>query len=349
MTTTHNTPPVEKSLNISASTAEMPFVYVAQRVVEKICQGALRYKRNETGEALIGLVVPLPENAVPELYILDTIPPMEDVIRRSVMFVQGDGWQTNISEWWQENWKLYREMHHTSRGKNSKWDVPLRHLGDWHKQPGAMIAPSTEDLHTARLHLEAMDTDFLLAPIVTLAEYSENIPPTENTLIVEATSTTKSARIRIDFWWLRKEGRDFEPVKVVVRPNAYFPGLPPVVWWIKRRQRFDEELVALEKNGLEVMDVVTWNTRGHPPLDTCLTIWRPGTSRVIIAMTPVNYPTRSPIWRVAPIMRPKEGQDLFETLLNASTKVPEGVLPTWTDEHLLVDGVKAIEAWEKTK
>lgn len=347
--TTHDLSSAEKPFDLPAPMLEnpLPLVYVAQRVVEKICQGALRYQRNETGEALIGLITPATENTPPEICILDTIPPMEDVVRRSVMFVQGDGWQTNISEWWQENWKLYREMH--GQGRSAKWDVPLRHLGDWHKQPGAMIAPSTEDLHTARLHLEAMGTDFLLAPIVTLAEFCEGIPPAENTLIVEAKSTTKAARIRIDFWWLRKEGRDFEPVKVVVRPNDYFPGLPPVVWWIKQRQRFDEELAALEKNGLEVMDVITWNTRGHPPLDTCLTIWRPGTSRVVIAMTPVNYPIRPPMWRVAPIMRPKEGQDLFETLLNASTKVPEGVIPQWTDEHLLVDGVKAIEAWEKTK
>ena len=51
-----------------------------------------------------------------------------------------------------------------------EWDVPLRYLGDWHKQPGYMIAPSGGDLQTALdwLYDPENNADWLLVPIVTL-------------------------------------------------------------------------------------------------------------------------------------------------------------------------------------
>lgn len=309
-------------------------LYVARRVIDKMCVGALVYQGEETGEALIGLAIP--NSTAPKLYLLDTIPPIEGTVREWAMFEQGDDWQGAIFNWYHENWELYRQLRRASYGNAlaAKWDAPLIHLGDWHKQPG-MIQPSRGDLRTARQFIREFKREYLLAPIVTLE--TTDIPLADNTLTIE----TDGQSIRIDFWWLGKRGSDFEPIKAVVLPNEDLPKLPPVAWWLQRRERFDQELSALESDGLQILDIVSWNTRGHPPLDTCLTIYRPGSRNVIIATTPVSYPLRPPSWRVAPILRPKEGQDLFEALYQTSQEV-EG--PAWKPDMLLLQGVKAIEA-----
>jgi hypothetical protein len=337
----------------TGSSNALPTVYVAQRVIDKMCRGALYYVGGETGEALVGVALPQLGEKLPRLYVLDTIPPVEYVVREWVTFEQGDDWQGAIFNWWHENWELYREMRRASYGRAvaAKWDAPLLHLGDWHKQPGGMVEPSRGDFRTARRFMRELERDYLLTPIVTLAEEAIALPQ-PNTLIVETpfeADETQSAGIRIDFWWLARKGSTFEPVKAVVKPDAFFPRLPPVVWWLDQRRRFDEELALLEEDGLQVLDVVSWNTRGHPPLDTCLTIYRPGARSVVIAVTPVNYPAHSPHWRIAPIMRPKKGEDLFAMLYDASTKVPPDVVAEWTATHYLVDGVKAIETWENNR
>ena len=55
-----------------------------------------------------------------------------------------------------------------------EWKVPLKHLGDWHKQPGFMIQPSGGDLATALRFMEDEENqfEFLLVPIVTLGHPS---------------------------------------------------------------------------------------------------------------------------------------------------------------------------------
>lgn len=318
----------------------LPTVYVARRVIENMARGALTYLGEETGEAMVGVAIPQNGDKTPALYVLNTIPPVQDAVRDWAMFEQGDDWQGAIFNWWHENWELYRQLRTGSYGKAlaGKWDAPLIHIGDWHKQPGGMIAPSAGDLRTARRFLRDLERDYMLAPIVTVWDEVEK-PLAANSLWVE----TGAVDLRIDFWWLRRRESSFQPIEPVVEDDAHFPRFPPIVWWLAQRERFDMEMAALENDGLQVLDVVSWNTRGHPPLETCLTIYRPGNYSVYIAVTSVDYPARAPRWRIAPILRPKEGKDFFGELYAASREVSESDLPGWHAEMVLLDGVKALE------
>ena len=91
------------------SRSDMPRVVVAQRVIDKITRGALLYPEPETGEAMIGLVVPRQGQAEPEIYILDTISPGERAVREWGMFEQGDDWQGDVFHWLYINWETYRQ------------------------------------------------------------------------------------------------------------------------------------------------------------------------------------------------------------------------------------------------
>lgn len=150
----------------------MPRVVVAQRVIDKIARGALLYPEPETGEAMIGLVVPREGQTEPEIYILDTISPGERAVREWGMFEQGDDWQGDVFHWLYINWETYRERRRGSYGSAvaAKWDVQLAHVGDWHKQPDDMIAPSGGDLMQARRMINDAETPIaqIVAPIVTM-------------------------------------------------------------------------------------------------------------------------------------------------------------------------------------
>jgi hypothetical protein len=79
-----------------------------------------------------------------------------------------------------------------------------------------------------------------------------------------------------------------------------------------------------------------------PPLETCFAIYRPGTSQVILAITPHTYPKKAPMWRTAPLIRPDDERDWFEMLYETSQPV---TVTDWTGErHALIDGVRMIEA-----
>lgn len=336
-----STYPVIWSANKSGqSPADMPQIHVAQQVINNMCQGALTYQGEETGEALIGIARHNQTPKIPDLYVLNTIPPVEDAVREWGMFEQGDSWQGAVINWWQENWALYRQLRAVSYGKAhaAKWDSPLIHLGDWHKQPDGMIAPSYGDLRTAKNWLNELNLDYLITPIVTFA-HETTAPPDTNTLLVETPLTP----IRIDFWWVRRRSNGFLPIQPLVESDASFPRFPPITWWLLDQARSDAEIATLEAAGLQVMDIVNWNTRGHPPLDTCFTLYRQGKFSVYIAITSVNYPQRPPRWRIAPIRSPKADEDFFEALYKSSQEVAEDVFPPWHPDYRLADVVKIIE------
>jgi hypothetical protein len=135
----------------------VPNLVVARRVIDKMTAAVRFHIEDETGEAMVGLVVPgAYTNGVPTLYVLDTISPDESAIRQFHTFQQGDDRQDELIWWLQENWQQYRQQH-----TQKKWDVPLRYLGDWHKQPG-FTTPVTTWISCSR-RLSRWDTRIRLA------------------------------------------------------------------------------------------------------------------------------------------------------------------------------------------
>lgn len=332
----------------------LPTIVLAKRVLEKIFTASMQHLQHETGEAMVGLEITngngksgknakTGHSKLPKIYVLDTVPPVEHSVRQYAMFEQGDDWQGAIFNWWHENWEMYRELRRNSYGNAiaAKWDAPLKHLGDWHKQPDGMVKPSGGDMRTAKRLMRELKLNHLLMPIVT---FEPNFEPFEtvNTLAI----ATEHQRMRIDFWWVSKRGLDFEPMTPQIAVDL--PRLPDVVWWLSNSERLDVELAMLEQNGCDVLDLVSWSANNLPPLDTVFIIHLRGHDRMWLAVTPAQYPHRAPEWRTAPLMQMAEDDEDFLTAAYAASEpVPLEVLPTWTAKTSLLDGVKAILTWEK--
>jgi len=160
---------------------DLPRVVVAQHVIDKIVHGALLYPDIETGEAMIGLIAPQSGRQEPDIYVLDTISPGEHVLRKWGMFEQGDDWQGDVLHWLYVNWEAFRELRRPSYGSAlaAKWDLPLGHVGDWHKHPGDMTEPSVDDTVTARHIIDDSETpvEYFLVPIVTMYTLGAEKPP----------------------------------------------------------------------------------------------------------------------------------------------------------------------------
>lgn len=333
--------PEAEPSKLTLSADGMDVVHVSPRVLDRMKRGAVMYLNEETGEAVVGVMQPPPQRGrFPLMYLLETIPP-RDAIRQWAMFSQGDDWQGAIFNWLNENWEVYRELRRRSYGKaaGQKWDLPLLHLGDWHKQPG-MVQPSGADFRTAKQFLKDNQQEHLIAPIVTFVEETDDIPVQPNTLLCKDVSPG----VRIDFWGIGRKDRAFIPLKPVMGLGYGLPRLPEAVWWLDDSVRMDLEINALEKDGLTIMDIAQYNADGMPPLETCFVLYRPGAYRVLIAITPHTYPKKAPLWRTAPIVRPEAGQSLLEAVYKISEPVSQAAVADWSgDTHALIDGVKMVE------
>jgi len=317
----------------------VPNLVVARRVIDKMIAAAGHHIEDETGEAMVGLVVPgTHTNGIPTLYVLDTISPDESAVRQWHTFQQGDDRQDELIWWLQENWQQSRLRH-----ENQKWDVPLRYLGDWHKQPGFMIAPSSGDLMTALDWLNDPDNqmDFLLAPIVTLGHPHTVSTGSANFLMAPQPDGTA---LRVDFWYIDNTTRMFLPITPTLYPNAQLPGLVEYPWHLVNEERFSSEMRALEGDGL-LITLVLWDADNQPPLEICFLTARVGSDKLLIVITPVNYPTAAPTARVAPFVQMNADDDMYKVFANAWTE-SEAVTyqPEWTYESTLLDYVHALEA-----
>lgn len=369
-----------------------PRVVFAQRVLDAIVRGALLYPGTETGEALIGLVVPQDDRAEPDIYVLDTIRPGDDAVREWGMFEQGDDWQGDVLHWLHVNWQAFREQRRTPAGDplEKMFDAPLAHVGDWHKQPGDMIAPSGGDAETARLMIADRETpvQYIVVPIVTLYPLRDDVTPVAdaNTAVrenaedavevaglqadvsqsgtslapdaengpgesasAEGVSSPKPAFgnmpeqkpntivrvlqdvgwiVRVDCWYMSKHVQQFVAVSPEVWADDRLPELPPLAWHLAHPRRFDQEYGLLADAGYMV-DVVRWDADGQPPYEICFSVYKRGSSRVILIVTPVDYPVEMPAIRLAPLVPVAEDEDVFEKLYQASEPVLMTDLPEW--------------------
>ncbi|GAB4412108.1 MAG: hypothetical protein Kow00106_06670 [Anaerolineae bacterium] len=330
---------------------DMPRVVIAERVLNKIVQGALRYPEPETGEAMVGLIVPQPGRLEPDVYVLETINPGPDAVREWGRFEQGDDWQGDVFHWWYVNWEAFRELRRPSYGQAlaAKWDVPLAHVGDWHKQPGDMIAPSSGDARTARAMIEDRETpvELVVAPIVTmypLAESGQDSPeadresgaqggPALGPQSIVRRCEEEGWLVRIDFWYMSRRAPRFVAVAPVVWMDDRLPALPPLPWHLAHPRRFEQEYDLLCEAGYTV-DVVRWDADGRPPYEICFAVHREGTNQVVLLVTGIEYPNAMPAVRLAPLVNAAEGQDTFEALYAASRPLLSIHLPAWPwDSH----------------
>ena len=345
----------------------MPKIVIAQRVIDSIVQAALRHPNRETGEAMIGLLMPQADRSEPDIYVLDTIHPAEDTaVREEYMFEQGDDWQGDVFNWLHYNWEAFRELRRPSYGSAvaAKWDVPLSFLGDWHKQPGDMIEPSGGDVAQARAMIDDPETpeQLVVAPIITLyrlaaLEESEPTlaeeiqaavetppPPPANAVIREVPE--KGWRVRIDFWYMSRHTRlRFAPLEPDVWANARLPLLPPLAWHLAQPRRFEQELSLLLEAGYQV-DTVRWDADGRPPFEICFSVYKPGSTQVVLLVTSAaDYPRSRPAARLAPLVPVGEDEDVFEKLYGASRPVLDSQMPPWEwdSKRTLVELVWHIE------
>jgi hypothetical protein len=326
----------------------IPNLVVARRVLDKMQAAAETHLEDETGEAMVGLLVPgTYSNAIPTLYVLDTISPDETAIRQFHTFQQGDDRQDELIWWLQENWQATRDKRFNLFHKN-KWDVPLRYLGDWHKQPGYMIQPSGGDLMTAVDWIldPENDMDFLLAPIVTLDHPSTIDTSGVSTNFVMLPQGDGTAT-RVDFWYIDRKSQVFQPIAPTVYPDDQLPLLAPYPWHLNNEKRIEDELHLLESDNL-FHSITLWNADNEPPLEVCFLTARMGSSRMLLLITQHDYPQRPPSTRIAPFVKMGDEdnmQKVFETAWKQSEPVDmqDYFATEWTPDKHLLDLIHAIE------
>jgi hypothetical protein len=333
---------------LMATRATVPNLVLAQRVIDKMTSAAQRYIEDETGEAMIGVITPGEHtNGVATIYVLDTISPDESAVRQLHTFQQGDERQDELIWWLQENWHVQREKRRGSYGSanNAKWDVPLRYLGDWHKQPGFMIAPSHGDLMTA---LDWLDDDngmdALLVPIVTL-DHPATLGESTATVNYIMVPTDDGTNLRVDWWYIHRDVRAFQAINPVVYPDEQLPGLTQYPWHLVNEAWASTEFARLQADNL-FLSVILWDTDDKLPLEICLLMARQGSPKVLIITTHWNFPDSPPTARVAPMVSMDANDDIYDVFEDLWVKSEPVADPTdwdWTKERTLLDYVHTIE------
>lgn len=333
-----------------SSRFNVPNLVIAQRVIDKMASAAKHFIQDETGEAMIGVLTPGPNaSGIPTLYVLDTISPDETAVRELHTFQQGDERQDEILWWLRENWHVQREKYRGSSGNalQARWDVPLRYLGDWHKQPGFMIAPSGGDLMTALAWLDDPDNnmDFLLAPIVTLGHptTTQEESALVNYLVVPMDA---GSAMRVDFWYIHRDIRLFQPITPVIYPNDQIPGLTQYPWHLVNEDRATLEFTRFDQNNM-VYSMTLSDTDDQLPLEVCITAARPTGKRIFLIATAWNYPEVEPKIRLTPFVSMDADEtiaDVFDEWWDQAEPAPRPKNWRWTPDLNLIDYIEAIEA-----
>lgn len=339
----------------------VPNLVISQRMVDRVVEAARHFLADETGETMVGLVIEPPDNqpeSMPTIMVLDTIAPDESVIRRSHMFEQGDNIQGDIFNWLMDNWDAYLDIGKDMNGKPVKpeWKTTLKHLGDWHKQPGYMIQPSGGDLMTA---LRILDDDeqgfeFLLVPIVTLGHDSVTMEDGASLVNYFTIPMSDGTSLRMDWWYIHRDVRIFQPItpRIVAKDQA--PVLTPYPWHVLDVDLMDEELAILEEDGLVMVGstVLLWEVDGDLPLEICFIVARAGSPHFMLIVTNWDYPRSAPYARIAPLKGITSDMyiyDIFAKLWENSEPVAPADHFKWSPDMRIVDLIAAIEEKQGTR
>jgi len=325
----------------------VPNVVLSRRAVDRMLSAANQFMADETGEAMVGFVVEddTPEG-LPTIYVLDTISPDETAVRRSHTFQQGDAQQDEIIWWLQENWHFHRERHRGTDALPARFDVPLRYLGDWHKQPGSMIQPSHGDHMTALSWLDDEDSgmDFLLVPIVTVG-HLPNIGDTDLTVNYINVPMENGRVMRVDWWYVHRDVRVFQPVHPKVVNDDELPQMMKYSWHVVDPDRLYIETAALESDGLLVRRLL-YECDGEVPLEYCFFTIRQGSSFFLLFVTQHDYPNSPPQAFQAPFVEDLDLMDpvaTFHKLWAVRQPVQDPIDWEWSAGKFLLQYMIAIE------
>lgn len=327
--------------------AEMPELYITQRVIDKMAVAAAEYVEDETGEAMIGVVMNDSASDSRRIYILDTIAPLDDPVREAHTFQQGGDWQGDIFQWLRENWNVARQQK-TENFVNAKiqLDAQLYSFGDWHKQPGFMIQPSGGDLQTAieLLYQPSYKLGFLVAPIVTIDH-----PPTVNDPDAQSNflraEQANGLMTRIDFWYIARGMVGFRPIAPKVIATEDVPRLVVYPWHLTSHTRASQEMALLQDDGM-MAEILPWNTDGKLPIKVCFLTARMGKSHFVLIATPANYPFGEPVAYTMPFAGIQPDEDLYDLMARQwplAEKVEISADWTWSSDKTLLEYVYVVE------
>ncbi|MDE2819942.1 MAG: hypothetical protein OXI40_09445 [Chloroflexota bacterium] len=325
----------------------VPNLVLSRRAVKKMLSAASQYLADETGEAMLGFIV---ENDTPEglptIYVLDTISPDETAIRRSHTFQQGDALQDEIIWWLQENWHFHRERYRGSEVLPDRFDVPLRYLGDWHKQPGSMIQPSHGDLMTALSWLDDDDLgmDYLLVPIVTVG-YAPIIGESDLAVNYITVPMDNGTDMRVDWWYIHRDVRVFQPVHPQIVEEDALPQMMKYAWHVVLPDRLTSETLAMADDGLLVRTLF-YECDGEVPLEFCFFAIRQGSRSFLLFVTQHDYPHTRPRAYSAPFTSDLDLMDpvaTFQKLWAVAEPVEDPSDWEWSSDKYLIDYLVAIE------
>ncbi|MCY4539268.1 MAG: hypothetical protein OXE52_13695 [Chloroflexi bacterium] len=325
----------------------VPNLVLSERAVKKMLSAASQYLADETGEAMLGFIV---ENDTPEglptIYVLDTISPDETAIRRSHTFQQGDALQDEIIWWLQENWHFHRERYRDSEVLPDRFDVPLRYLGDWHKQPGSMIQPSHGDLMTALSWLDDddLDMDYLLVPIVTVG-YAQIIGESDLAVNYITVPMDNGTDMRVDWWYIHRDVRVFQPVHPQIVEEGALPQMMKYAWHVVLPDRLTSETLMMADDGLLVRTLF-YECDGEVPLEFCFFAIRQGARSFLLFVTQHDYPHTRPRAYSAPFTSDLDLMDpvaTFQKLWAVAEPIDDPPDWDWSSDKYLIDYVVAIE------
>ncbi len=335
-------------LNTLITGPNVPKLYIAQRVIDKMVAAAQQYIEDETGEAMIGLVLADGTTGV-SVYIVDTIAPGDDALRASHTFQQGSAWQDEVLNWLRENWQVARKKRSGAYGNShaSRWDAPLYHIGDWHKQPGFMIQPSGGDLMTALnwVHQPGNRIGFVVAPILTIDHPATVDDPDEMSNFIRV-EQPNGLMTRIDFWFIARDMVRFYPITPNVAEDRIFPRLMEYPWHLTNEARASQEMQLRESEGM-LVEILLWDTDEALPLEVCLLTARPGAEKFLLIATQHDYPHTPPDIYTLPFNSIQPDEDLYD-LMNRIWTYAELIEDPedweWSPEKTLLEYVFVVEA-----
>jgi len=326
----------------------VPNLVLSQRAVAKMLSAAGQYLADETGEAMLGFVVEddTPEG-LPTIYVMDTISPDETAIRRSHTFQQGDDLQDEIIWWLQENWHFYRNQHRGTDALPDRFDIPMRYLGDWHKQPGSMIQPSHGDLMTALSWLddESNSMDYLLVPIVTVG-HAQIIGSSDVEVNYISVPMNDGTDMRVDWWYIHRDVRVFQPVHPQVVEESELPQMMKYGWHVVSEDRLEREVVNLENGGAWLSSLILWEADNEVPLEICFIVARQGARELMLLITDADYPNTPPKARMSPSFHGLDLTDEYKAFSELWERSEPVDLPDdweWNHNLYLLDFVIAVE------